>query len=265
MPDEPSPRDLLAQIHTLADKLPRSWDAPRAALQPFREEIRALLEKLSKLYADLDHVRQPDFVFDPSDPKIVGTLIGRTLLEQPFHDLASVDDNRFYGSGVYAIYYAGSFDAYAPISGTNVPIYVGKVDPADHSATNPTEQGDRLWNRLARDHAKNIKLANSTLQVADFKCRYLVVKSAWQNTAETYLINMFKPIWNNEIGICFGFGKHGDSSNTRKNTRSPWDTLHPGRPWASDKNTVPNPQSIDQIKAAIAAHFAKHPPKNMMR
>ena len=53
-----------------------------------------------------------------------------------------------------------------------------------------------------------------------------------QNGAENYLIDLFKPIWNSEIGICYGFGKHGDDPGTRKNLRSPWDSLHPGRDWA---------------------------------
>ena len=98
------------------------------------------------------------------------------------------------------------------------------------------------------------------LNVADFECRYLVVKSAWQNTAETYLINGFMPVWNDEVGICFGIGKHGDSAATRKNTRSPWDTLHPGRKWAGTDNNTPNPMSSDEIKTQIANHYLNHPP-----
>ena len=52
-----------------------------------------------------------------------------------------------------------------------------------------------------------------------------------------------------------GFGKHGDSAATRTNTRSPWDTLHPGRPWATSKNNVPNPKGIANIKAEVRAHL----------
>jgi hypothetical protein len=88
----------------------------------------------------------------------------------------------------------------------------------------------------------------------------LVVKSAWQETAEDYLIAMFKPIWNNEMGVCYGFGKHGDAAKTRANRRSPWDTLHPGRKWATTSDNVPNEKSVTQILAEIAGHFAKFPP-----
>ena len=58
-----------------------------------------------------------------------------------------------------------------------------------------------------------------------------------------YLIDRFKPIWNNETKVCFGFGKHGDNAATRRNTVSPWDTLHPGRPWATGgRNRPTEPQ-----------------------
>ena len=98
------------------------------------------------------------------------------------------------------------------------------------------------------------------LKVEDFDCRYLVVRSAWVETAEDLLIHQFKPIWNNEIKICYGFGKHGDKSTTRSNERSPWDTLHPGRPWATDEGNTPNKRSVDHIRQDIAAHFQKQVP-----
>ncbi len=62
--------------------------------------------------------------------------------------------------------------------------------------------------------------------------------------------------WNSEVGICYGFGKHGDSAETRSNTRSPWDTLHPGRKWAG-KGNKPNPLSAAKIAALIVAHLKK--------
>jgi hypothetical protein len=87
----------------------------------------------------------------------------------------------------------------------------------------------------------------------------LIVKSAWQNTAEAYLIDRFKPIWNNQIKICYGFGKHGDSPDTRRNTRSPWDTLHPGRSWAWSEGNTANEKSAEEIKSQIVEHYLRHP------
>ena len=246
-------RELLASIPEDLTEAPSVAGTTRNEL---RETIAVLVGRLQKLSIAMDPVRLPANILDPSDPETMGTLIANTLLAQPRKPLKDVA--RFYGSGVYALYYRGDFDAYRPIAGTETPIYVGKADPAEHGADSVVEQGERLSGRL-RDHQRSIAAAEN-LRIEEFDCRYLVVKSAWQNTAETYLIDMFKPVWNNEVGICYGFGKHGDSSDTRKNTRSPWDTLHPGRPWALTKNTVANPLSADEIKAKIRQHLKKYPP-----
>jgi hypothetical protein len=186
----------------------------------------------------------------------VGKLIADTLLVQKRRPLGSLP--KFYGSGIYALYYRGSFDVYQPIVGTETPIYLGKADPAQQQATTPTAQGTRLWGRL-KDHRRSIDAALN-LSLEDFECRFLVVKSAWQGTAEIYLIQHFMPVWNNEVGICYGFGKHGDDPKTRSNTRSPWDTLHPGRLWATKTGNVSYHLSDEQIEAQIAEHYQKYPP-----
>ena len=177
----------------------------------------------------LDPIEYPDKVFDPSDPRVVGELTARTLLAQPMAPLAGI--SAFYGSGVYAIYYRGNLPVYAAIRAKDHPLYIGKADPAKPEAETVREQGVRLVGRL-NDHVRSLSAAEN-LSIDDFHCRYLVVKSAWQGTAEEYLIRRFQPVWNNEMGVCYGFGKHGDSPKMRSNTRSPWDTLHPGRKWAA--------------------------------
>ncbi|HVG57933.1 MAG TPA: Eco29kI family restriction endonuclease [Hyalangium sp.] len=226
-------------------------------LKLLHEELEATIRRLEWLDSQLDPIKMPGSVFDPSDAQVVGKLIGDKLLEQKRVPLALVD--QFYGSGVYALYYLGSFDAYAPISGTDTPIYVGKADPADRYAPDVRAQGDRLSRRLA-EHRKSVGHAKN-LKINDFDCRFLVVKTAWQFTTEHYLIDLFKPVWNSEMRVCYGFGKHGDSASTRGNTRSPWDTLHPGRPWATQEGNKPNRLGEKGIKKLIAAHFANHPPQ----
>jgi hypothetical protein len=90
----------------------------------------------------------------------------------------------------------------------------------------------------------------------------LVVASGWQKAAEDYLINLFRPIWNSEIGLVFGIGKHGDAAETRVNKRSPWDTLHPGRIWAA--NTTADQKPVSKIRAELTQHFADLKPyKNL--
>jgi hypothetical protein len=250
---------LLAALQSLLDSLPSTPVEPTALksvqLKQLRSHIYNAIDRLQRLVQELDPVKQPPYILDPAAPEIVGRLIAETLLVQGRQPLAAVA--KFYGSGVYALYYRGPFDAYQPIVNTDTPIYVGKADPASPQALTPPEQGQRLWTRL-QDHQRSIVAADN-LNLADFDCRFLVVRSAWQITAETYLIERFKPIWNNEVGICYGFGKHGDAPETRGNTRSPWDTLHPGRSWATKAGNVPYILSVVEIKAKIAQHFQTYP------
>jgi hypothetical protein len=230
-------------------------NATRHQLQRLRKRIVTVMERLDSLLQEADPVKLPAFIFDPADSAVVGELIANTLLLQPRVPLGALSE--FYGSGVYAIYYNGSFDAYQPLVGSETPIYVGKADPKLTHATTASQQGRTLRGRLS-DHAKTIKAAEN-LKLDDFEARYLVVRSAWQGTAEHYLINLFRPIWNKETKICFGFGKHGDKATTRKNARSPWDTLHSGRKWAAGPENVENKLTIAQIKDRIAKHFQAVP------
>jgi hypothetical protein len=166
-----------------------------AEIKRLRLDINTAIERLIPLSRELDPIKRPTFVFDPTNPEIVGNLIGRTMMEQPRHPLGAVA--KFYGAGVYAIYYNGDFDAYAPIRRKDTPIYAGKADPPTPDAKTVEEQGPKLSARLA-EHAKSIKAAAGTLRIADFDCRYLVVQSGWQRAAEDYLLHLFRPIWNLE-------------------------------------------------------------------
>jgi hypothetical protein len=250
---------LAVQLRELSEKLAKEeasqLPAPRA--KRVRKTINEAYEKLRKVMDDLDPIKHPGFVFDPSNPNVAGRIVGITMIAQTRKALANVE--RFYGSGVYAIYYNGDFPAYAAISKQEHPIYVGKADPVDPASKTAMEQGDKLSGRL-NEHRKNIAKATTTLRLEDFEYRALVVQTGWQNSAETYLIDLFKPIWNNEVGICYGFGKHGDDPGTRANLRSPWDTLHPGRDWAHRDPKMKDARPAERIVEDVAQHLAKYPP-----
>ena len=139
-------------------------------------------------------------MFEPSNPTIAGRIIGLALLARARKPLSFATE-KFYGSGVYAIYYNGDFPAYSGISGKEQPIYVGKADPANPSAKTVVDQMDRLSRRL-NDHRKTIAKASATLKLEDFEFRALVVQSGYESAAENYLIHLFRPIWNNETKIC---------------------------------------------------------------
>lgn len=252
------PVNTVAELRETLNRLVSETDKPSLTLAMRRKletEIRDVVERLGKFLNELDPIRQPSAVFDPGNPKIVGRFISLAMVAQKRHPLETIE--RFYGSGVYAIYYKGDFPLYERISGTETPIYVGQAAPAINNARTPMEQGDRLCRRLD-DHRKNIGRAIGTLNIADFEFRSLVVQSGWETAAEDYLIHLFQPIWNSETKILFGLGKHGDDAKTRANKRSPWDTLHPGRGWAAD-GSLSDAKSPEKIADELDAHFAKHP------
>jgi hypothetical protein len=258
---QPALKGLIAELRTITRQIATAKaEVDPRALKKMREEMEGLTRELQATTARLDPILRPDAMFDPTDPATAGRVVALTLVAQARHPLSAIPD--FYGAGVYAIYYKGDYQHYRPLSGTDHPIYVGKADPVAPSAKDAVAQGTKLSGRLG-DHAKSIRKATTTLNIEDFDCRFLIVQSGFQKSAEDYLINMFKPIWNSETKICFGLGKHGDSSDTRGNKRSPWDTLHPGRAWADASSE--NQKAPELIVEQIREHIARYRPYKDVR
>lgn len=233
-------------------------DARQLELNPrsrsvLSEELQRSAAALNGLLAEIDPVDRPAAVFDPGNPRTVGFFVALALTAQPRKVLS--DLKSFYGAGIYALYYDGPFKAYKAISKTETPIYVGMALQGAYGKDGPTTQGTPLAARL-NEHRKNIARAAETLDLGDFSYRALVVQSGWEGPSESYLINMFRPLWNKETGILYGFGKHGDSSDTRKNKRSPWDTLHSGRKWASGDHQL-DAKSLTEIAESVSGHFGR--------
>ncbi len=252
-----SPAATIARLRSELNELLKSAAESGLAgsnLRRLNDEIRAAITELDGFLRQLDPIRQPSSVFDPSNPKVVGRFVSLALVAQSRHPLDDVP--KVYGSGVYAIYYNGDFPLYGPWSGGETPLYVGQAAPADHSARSATDQGPRLSARL-NEHRKNIIKAQGTLDIADFEYRSLVVQSGWETAAEDYLIHLFRPLWNNETNLVYGLGKHGDAATTRQNKRSPWDTMHPGRGWAAA--TAEDAKPTQQIAEEVRLHAARHP------
>lgn len=173
--------------------------------------------------------------FNPLDKKNLGKSVTEALLETTTVTLPP--NEKFTGAGVYAIYYVGDFPSYKKITERNrnglfkCPIYVGKAVPPGARkggfglGENP---GFVLYGRLA-EHAKSIEQCDN-LSIKDFFCRYLIVDDIWIPLAESLMIEMFSPAWNKAID---GFGNHDPGKGRYQQQNSPWDILHPGRPWAS--------------------------------
>lgn len=191
--------------------------------------------------------------YNPLDKKNLGVSVAEALLAQPI--VALPPDEKFIGAGIYALYYVGDYQPYAPIASTNLgdkfvkPIYVGKAVPAGARKGGfglDADPGTVLYNRLS-EHAESIKQATTTLNIGHFKCRYLVVDDIWIPLGESLLIQMFSPIWNQVVD---GFGNHDPGSGRYNQQRSPWDMIHPGRAWA--EKCQPNAKTAEQVRQAIA-------------
>jgi Eco29kI restriction endonuclease len=173
--------------------------------------------------------------YNPLDKRNLGKSVADALLECPVHRLPPSEP--FPGPGIYVIYYTGDYPAYRQIAERNwddqfeLPIYVGKAVPlgarkGGQGFDNPL--GISLFRRLEK-HAASIK-STINLHLEDFHCRYLVVDDIWIPLGESLLIEKFSPLWNRVID---GFGNNDPGKGRYQQMRSAWDTLHPGRPWAT--------------------------------
>lgn len=190
--------------------------------------------------------------YNPLDKQHLAESAARALLKQEPEPLPP---EPFEGAGIYAIYYLGDFDAYQPLAEINrermeAPIYVGKADPkggrrgGDWDAPAGAALSDRL-----RKHSNSVTQADN-LDLADFRCRYLVLDDVWVRMAERMLISWYKPLWNVVVD---GFGNNDPGKRRATQYRSPWDILHPGRPWSV--KLAEGETTADDVRAKIGAHF----------
>lgn len=266
VPSKTPEKDLLDELAKLITELRGlAPDLGKHASRRACMRLESVMAEIEAARADLDPIKMPAGTFDPAYPDTAGRLVVLALIAQPHAPLAAIA--RTYGSGVYAIYYRGRHPAYAGISRTETPIYVGKADPASNTAKTPREQGPRLFGRLS-DHRKMIRVVEGyavncsidpTIHLSEFTCRKLVCATNAQLVAERHLIEVFKPVWNAETKICWGISKHGDAAETRGNTRSPWDVMHPGRPLFLHEK-LPSGTTPEQIARDINNHLVDNPP-----
>jgi|LFRM01.1.fsa_nt_gb hypothetical protein len=254
-------RELLKQVETLRQSL-LEFKGPNEGARFPGSLSRRFVAEAGSLIGELQNARE---LISPIHFGSIGITLGRSDSiakffafsftnqdKRPLHTLA---DKPFFGSGVYALYYHGDKEnVYVSLSGSETPIYVGKADPDNPQAETVEEQGQSLYRRL-KEHADNI--AKTNLSLTDFRYRASPIQTGMQAAVEDFMIRLFRPIWNKEVKICFGIGKHGDSATTRINKRSPWDTMHPGRKWAA--GTASDQLSRREIERRIAEHFTNHP------
>lgn len=204
--------------------------------------------------------------FNPLDRVNLAASAAEALLTTEPEALDTLEP--FEGAGVYALYYSGDFPPYEWIRKANeggqwrAPIYVGKAIPKGGRKGGfglDAAIGTALLGRL-RKHAESIRAATSTLDIADFHCRFLVVDDIWIPLIENLMIARFAPIWNNPVE---GFGNHDPGAGRYNGLRPRWDVLHPGRPWA-DK-CKQRSETAEGISGEVEALLAARPtPSNDM-
>jgi len=191
--------------------------------------------------------------YNPLDKRHLAESAANALLRQ---EAEALPPEPFEGAGIYAIYYLGDFSAYRPLAEKNrarldAPIYVGKADPkggrrgGDWDAPSGPALSDRL-----RKHANSIAQA-CNLETADFRCRFLVLDDVWVRMAERMLISWYRPVWNVVVD---GFGNNDPGGRRATQYRSPWDILHPGRPWV--EKLAMGDVTEQAVLKAVADHFA---------
>ena len=197
-----------------------------------------------------------DTPFNPLDKLNLAKSLADAMLKRPLNPLPPPGD--FDGAGIYAIYYAGGFKPYGPLANKNKgndpssPIYVGKAVPPGARKGGfglGSDPGKAVLRRL-KEHARSIR-ETENLDLRDFSCRYLVCDDIWIPLGEALLIERFRPPWN---VLLEGFGIHTPGKGRRKQERSKWDTLHPGRALA--RGLPPNPASEEDLARLIADFFA---------
>jgi len=178
----------------------------------------------------------PEFAKDLD--KAVSFLLKTPAYKLPTRDAPSPDaPPSFPGPGVYALYYRGPREIYAPLARINVkkrthPIYVGSALPAGwRKARASLGKAKTLYNRL-RQHADSIASTTGerSLNVSDFWCQFVILndpESKMITVIESQLIYLYRPLWNSYVD---GFGNHVVGVKREGGLLPMWDTLHSGRP-----------------------------------
>lgn len=200
-----------------------------------------------------------DSVFNPLAKRNLGKSVVDALLESPARPLSEV--GYFPGAGIYAIYYCGTFPAYAALSqlnqeGATYPIYVGKAVPKGGrkgTSVDASLDSTALSKRL-QEHKASIEAVDS-LRIEDFTYRGLVVDDIWISLGETLVIQRFQPLWNQVVD---GFGNHDPGSGRYGGMRPSWDELHPGRSWAG--RCQPPKQTREQVLEAVNTYMTRLKP-----
>ncbi|MER0447103.1 Eco29kI family restriction endonuclease [Streptomyces sp. Edi4] len=161
--------------------------------------------------------------FNPLSLDLLGRNLRAEMDGRPRVPLDQVTG--FPGAGLYALYYKGDLEIYAGIKDKDIPIYVGKASAGDSNYGDPSTLDKRkLFDRIS-DHRRSIGEPGN-LHASHFDVRYLTLDDIWIVLGERALLRAYSPVlWNT---VVTGFGGNPPGRG-RRNARSVWDSIHPGR------------------------------------
>ena len=193
------------------------------------------------------------------------SILGREIQRAVQH-IASTPIQRlpppepFSGSGVYLLYYIGSFELYSALvkydqGKYRQPIYAGKAVPkGGKRGCKPVSPSMALYRRL-RKHAKSINDVSNLVRT-DFACQFLVLTGDAADAAATIeyaLIRKYAPVWN----CCLdGFGNNAPGGKRETQLLAPWDTLHPGRDW--ERKWKGRRPDSEELRANVLSYLGRY-------
>ncbi|WP_315550934.1 Eco29kI family restriction endonuclease [Rothia mucilaginosa] len=198
-------------------------------------------------------------IFDPLDYKHIINTVLMAFEQEKVRGMSSMEP--FYGAGIYAIYYTGSYPAYSLMAEQNIenpgsfPIYIGKAEVANSRKGGLDISADysltrKLYERLSM-HKETIQSAEN-LDICDFQFKVLALTPIWIPFAENILIARKRPVWND---ILEGFGNKNPGIKRRSGKRPKWDTVHPGRFWSREMPL--GGESVEDLCAKVENHLKK--------
>lgn len=180
---------------------------------------------------------QVDDALDLWDEAELALQLSREVLTMEPTELTSASSPR--GPGCYVLFYAGRAALYRSAGRGALAIYAG-------AATS-------LAGRLGR-HRVSLTAVDD-FEVQDFFAAVVPTCSAGQASyVEHLLTTKLQPVWNDIRLRGFGSRAQG-TTRQRGQIRSPWDTLHPGRPWATGRlgHDVAELRHLARSKARLSA------------
>ncbi|MFB7126177.1 Eco29kI family restriction endonuclease [Kitasatospora sp. NPDC056273] len=258
-PDSPPPSDRTLEV--LAEAL-NADPAPlrnllaiarnEEAVQPrsVTADTLRISEPVYRIAREMADSRLREYKFDPLRPEnLVHSVVERLRSVEAGSLVKAASWAR--DSGIYAIYYFGAHELYAPVSGTSVPLYVGGVQKGSGSVPMNAYLKPPAVSVRLDEHCRTLDQSRN-LDPMDFCVRVLFIDDLFIAPAVAELTSEFKPVWNTTLD---GFNlRHPGRSRIQHAARPKWHELHAGPDsWAAEMRSKRTPAELEN---EVRQHFA---------